>query len=320
MEKYFRPSRREFLQSAAALSAAGIVTPRSAFADDLKIITQSITTEAMITRAIPSTGEQVPVIGMGTWGTFDIGHEPSLRDTQCEVLKRFFELGGRIIDSSPMYGYSESVIGYCLEKIGKSNLFSATKVWTPFQNLGVSQIENSYQLWGLNSFDLYQIHNLVAFEKHLETLLEMKANQQLRYIGVTTSHGRRHDDLEKIILKAPIDFVQLTYNVLDREAEMRLLPAAQERGLGVMINRPFRRAQLFRQFAHHPLPQWVSEFDCENWAQFFLKFVVSHPAVTCAIPATSQISHLVENMGAQRGRLPDLKMRKKMTDYVEGLA
>ncbi len=314
MKKLFKSSRRGFLLNAAALSAAGIVNPGAAFADDAAI------TSPTITKAIPSTGEQVPVIGMGTWVTFDIGHEPSLRDAQCEVLNKFFELGGRIIDSSPMYGYSESVIGYCLKKTGKSKLFSATKVWTPFQNLGLSQIENSYQLWGLDTFDLYQVHNLVAFEKHMETLLEMKANNQLRYIGVTTSHGRRHDDLEKLILKAPIDFVQLTYNVLDRQAESRLLPAAQERGLGVMINRPFRRAQLFNKYAHHPLPEWISEFDCENWAQFFLKFVVSHPAVTCAIPATSQLPHLLENMGAQRGRLPDRAMRKKMTDYIEKLA
>ena len=310
MKKSYKTSRRGFLRSAAALSAAGIVNPGTALSSNSDILT----------RAIPSTGEQVPIIGMGTWKTFDIGHEPSLRDAQCEVLNAFFELGGRIIDSSPMYGYSESLIGYCLKKTGQSNLFSATKVWTPFQNLGVSQIEDSYQLWGLNTFDLFQVHNLVAFDKHIETLLQMKANKQLRYIGVTTSHGRKHHELEKVILNAPINFVQLTYNVLDREAEARLLPAAQERGLGVMINRPFRRAQLFSQFAHHPLPQWAGEFDCENWAQFFLKFVVSHPAVTCAIPATSQLAHLHENMGAQRGRLPDQKMRKKMTDYIEQLA
>ena len=309
MKQYLKTSRRGFLKSAAALGTLGLVNSPSSSADDSSIIT----------KAIPSTAEQVPVIGMGTWGTFDIGHESSLRDAQCQVLNRFFELGGRIIDSSPMYGYSESLIGYCLEKYGKSDLFSATKVWTPFRNLGVSQISDSHDLWGLNSFDLYQVHNLVAFDKHLQTLLEMKANKKLRYIGVTTSHGRRHDDLEKIILKAPIDFVQLTYNVLDRDAETRLLPAAQERGLAVMVNRPFRRAQLFSQFAHHPLPDWASEIDCENWAQFFLKFVVSHPAVTCAIPATSQIAHLQENMGAQRGRLPDKRMRKKMTDYIEVL-
>lgn len=306
MKKAFITSRREFLKSAAA----GLVTPYVAFGDDPSIIT----------RAIPSTGEPLPVIGMGTWLTFDVGYEPSLRNARCQVLSEFFALGGQIIDSSPMYGYSESVIGHCLEKTGRSSLFSATKVWTPFQNLGVSQIQNSFDLWGVNTFDLYQVHNLLAFEKHMETLLEMKADGRIRYLGVTTSHGRKHTELEKLILNAPIDFVQLTYNVLDREAERRLLPAARERGLAVMVNRPFRRAQLFNQFAHHPLPEWVSQFDCNNWAQFFLKFVISHPAVTCAIPATSQIAHLHENMGAMRGRLPDQKMRKKMSDYLEQLA
>lgn len=199
-------------------------------------------------------------------------------------------------------------------------MFSATKVWTPFQNLGVSQIENSHELWGVDTFDLYQVHNLVAFDKHMETLLEMKARKQIRYIGVTTSHGRRHDELERLILNAPIDFVQLTYNVVDRQAEKRLLPAARERGLGVMVNRPFRRAQLFNQFAHHPLPEWVNDFDCHNWAQFFLKFVISHPDVTCAIPATSQLAHLHENMGAMHGELPDQRMRNKMTDYIKQLS
>lgn len=315
MRLLFRTSRRAFLKFAALLGASGFLSQEGVFAEN-----SAADADSLITSAIPSTGEKVPVIGMGTWVTFDVGHEPVLRESRCAILKRFFKLGGRIIDSSPMYGYSENVIGHCLKYTGKSDLFSATKVWTPFQNLGISQIEDSYRLWGLKTFDLYQVHNLVAFEKHLETLLEMKSNGQLRYIGVTTSHGRRHDDLERIILTAPIDFVQLTYNVLDREAERRLLPAAQERGLGVMINRPFRRAQLFHQFAHHPLPVWASEFDCANWAQFFLKYIVSHPAVTCAIPATSQMPHLLENMGAQRGRLPDTSMRKKMTDYVEQLA
>ena len=310
MNKSFTISRRRLIKSGTVFSLASLAQSLMAASDN----------NAIITKTIPSTGEQVPVIGMGTWGTFDIGHEPKLRDAQCEVLANFFKLGGTIIDSSPMYGYSEDVIGHCLKQSGQSDLFSATKVWTPFKNLGVDQIDDSYRLWGIKQFDLFQIHNLVAFEKHLETLLELKAQGQIRYLGVTTSHGRRHDDLEKIILNAPIDFVQLTYNVLDREVEHRLLPAAQERGLAVMVNRPFRRAQLFNRFEHHGLPQWVNEFDCQNWAQFFLKFVVSHPAVTCAIPATSQLAHLIENMGAQQGRLPDAAMRKKMLAYIEQLS
>ncbi len=309
MYRLFKSSRRQFLKSSVALSCTSLV-PTLAYSNQTKIIT----------KPIPSTGESVPIIGMGSWISFDIGHEQKLRDTQCQVLAKFFELGGTILDSSPMYGYAEEVIGECLQHTGKDSLFSATKVWTPFKNSGVEQIEDSHRLWGVNKFDLFQIHNLVAFEKHLETLLEKKASGDIRYIGVTTSHGRRHRDLEKIILNSPIDFVQLTYNVLDREAENRLLPAAQERDLAVIVNRPFRRGRLFDLFQHYPLPIWVKDFDCKNWAQFFLKFIVSHPAVTCAIPATSQVEHVVENMGAQTGRLPDAKTRKRMIAYVEQLA
>jgi len=309
MHHLAKSSRRQFLKTSAALSCISLCS-NYIRADQTKIVT----------KPIPSTGEQIPVIGMGSWITFDIGHEQKLRDVQCQVLSRFFELGGTLLDSSPMYGYAEEVIGECLKHTGREGLFSATKVWTPLQSSGVKQIKDSEKLWGVNKFDLFQIHNLVAFDKHLETLLEKKANGEVRYIGVTTSHGRRHRDLEKIILNSPIDFVQLTYNVVDRDAENRLLPAANERGLAVIVNRPFRRGQLFDRLAHNPLPVWVRDFDCKNWAQFFLKFIVSHPAVTCAIPATTQVEHVVENMGAQLGRLPDAKLRKRMMDYITDLS
>jgi len=174
-------------------------------------------------------------------------------------------------------------------------------------------------LWGEDRFDLMQIHNLLAWEDHLETLLERKAKGRVRYIGVTTSHGNRHGDLEKVMTEKPIDFVQFTYNVLDREAEKRLLPLAADRQLGVIINRPFRRGDLFDRFQRHPLPPWAADFDCANWAQFFLKFIVSHPAVTCVIPATSRVDHMKENMGAARGSLPDAKIRRRMVRYVESL-
>ncbi len=177
----------------------------------------------------------------------------------------------------------------------------------------------SRELWGVERFDLMQIHNMLNWEGHLETLMEDKARGRVRYIGITTSHGRRHDAFEKAMAKRPFDIVQFTYNILDREAERRLLPLAAERGLAVIANRPFRQKQLFRLFGHHPLPEWSAEFDCENWAQFFLKFVVSHPAVTCAIPATSRVEHMRENMGALYGRLPDRAMRERMIRYVENL-
>jgi diketogulonate reductase-like aldo/keto reductase len=185
--------------------------------------------------------------------------------------------------------------------------------------LGPGQMAQSRELWGLDRFDLMQIHNMLNWESHLETLLQDKAEGRIRYIGMTTSHGRRHDDFEQTMAEQPLDVVQFTYNILDREAEQRLLPLAAERGLAVIVNRPFRRKELFSLFERHPLPEWAAEIDCANWAQFFLKFVVSHPAVTCAIPATSRVDHMAENMGALYGRLPDAKMRARMIRYVESL-
>jgi diketogulonate reductase-like aldo/keto reductase len=275
---------------------------------------------APMLRPIPATGEQVPVIGMGTWITFNVGDDAGLRVQRAEVVRTFFERGGTVIDSSPMYGTSEAVIGDCLARIGHEGpLFSATKVWTPLKWFGPGQMEESRALWGVKRFDLMQIHNLLNWEGHLATLLEDKAAGRIRYIGVTTSHGRRHDEFEKVMATQPLDFVQFTYNVLDREAEARLLPLAAERGQAVLINRPFRQKQLFGMFGDQPLPDWAGEIGCANWAQFFLKFIVAHPAVTCVIPATSRVDHMQENMGALYGPLPDQAMRARMVRYVESL-
>ncbi|MCH9053237.1 MAG: aldo/keto reductase [Proteobacteria bacterium] len=301
-------SRRAFLTSLGALGVA--LKRRRAFA----------AAGAVLRRAVPATGERLPVIGMGSWITFNVGDDPALREARREVLQAFFDRGGGVIDSSPMYGSSEEVIGYCLARIAnKRPLFSATKVWTVSRWLGVRQMEESRRLWGGNRIDLMQIHNMLDWETHLKTLVAWKAKRRVRYIGMTTSDGRRHDDLEKAMAGQPLDFVQFTYNILDREAERRLLPLAAERGLAVIVNRPFRRGALFDEFERHPLPDWAREFDCANWAQFLLKFIVSHPAVTCAIPATSRVDHMHENMGAAYGRLPDAGMRRRMIRYVEGL-
>jgi diketogulonate reductase-like aldo/keto reductase len=300
-------SRRTFL---AMLGTASALGPRLAGAAPGPILR----------KAIPSTGEQVPVIGMGSWITFNVGEDEELRRQRLQVLQAFFENGGGVIDSSPMYGSSEAVIGWCLARIEDTpTLFSATKVWTPLKMLGSGQMAESRELWGVERFDLMQIHNMLNWESHLETLLEDKAEGRIRYIGMTTSHGRRHDAFEQTMVSQPLDVVQFTYNILDREAERRLLPIAAERGLAVVVNRPFRRKQLFSLFERHPLPEWAGEIDCANWAQFFLKFVVSHPAVTCAIPATSRVDHMQENMGALYGRLPDPAMRERMIRYVESL-
>ncbi len=303
-------SRRKFLASLGALGTAvhlGHGRARAA-------------ARPVLTRAIPKTGERLPVIGMGSWLTFDVRGDKVLRDKRLEVLQTFFDSGGAVVDSSPMYGSSEEVIGYCLSRMANQPaLFSATKVWTLMQSRGVRQMEASQQLWRVDGFDLMQIHNLLDWESHLETLVDWKAKGRLRYIGITTSDGRRHKAMEKIMTGRPIDFVQFTYNILDRGAEKRLLPLAAERGLAVIVNRPFRRGALFDYFDRQPLPEWAGDFDCANWAQFFLKFIVSHPAVTCAIPATTRVDHMSENMGAAVGSLPDPAMRARMIRYVEAL-
>jgi diketogulonate reductase-like aldo/keto reductase len=273
-----------------------------------------------ILRAIPGSGERLPVIGMGSWITFDVIDDDVATATRVKVLQTFFDLGGALVDSSPMYGSSEAVIGHCLARIqNQERLFAATKVWTWFTSLGISQMNRSQALWGVKRFDVMQIHNMLSWESHLETLKAWKAAGNIRYIGITTSHGRRHAELEQALTREHFDFVQFTYNILDREVEQRLLPLAAERGIAVIVNRPFQGGRLFDRVKGKPLPEWARDFDCANWAQFFLKFIVSHPAVTCAIPATSRVDHMTENMGALYGRLPDAGARQRMIDYVLAL-
>jgi diketogulonate reductase-like aldo/keto reductase len=222
-----------------------------------------------------------------------------------------------------MYGSSQEVIGYGLGKLNNAGqaapVFAADKVWISSGARGPGQIETSRQNWNVPRFDLLQVHNLLAWQEHLPTLLAMKAAGQLRYVGITTSEGRRHREFEQIMASQPIDFVQVTYNVLDREVEQRIFPLARERRIGVIVNRPFRQGELIRSVARQPLPAWAAEIDCANWAQILLKFTISHPAVTCAIPATSNVAHLRENMGAAYGRLPDEPMRRRIVEHVQKL-
>lgn len=311
-DKPLDTSRRRFLLTLATAVAAG-VSP---------VTRAERAAEAIHRRPIPSSGERIPAVGVGTWQTFDVGGDRYLVADRAKVLQTFFAMGGGMVDSSPMYASSEQVVGECLgqlDNVDTDGLFSATKVWTLGQWLGKRQMEKSRQLWGVARFDLMQIHNMLDWEDHLETLKAWKAEGRIRYIGITTSHGRRHDDLAAALKREDFDFVQFTYNVLDREAEARLLPLAAERGTAVIINRPFRRGDLFRHVRGHALPDWATEFDCDNWAQFFLKFIISHPAVTCAIPATSRVDHMRENMGALQGGLPDAAMRWRMTRHIETL-
>ena len=305
-----RLTRRAFIAAAGAVGITAGLGPFPAAGE----------ARATHMRAIAKSGERIPAIGMGSWITFNVGQNKKLRDARAEVLQAFFDLGGGMVDSSPMYGSSEEVIGYCLKQIANDDaLFSATKVWTLTKARGIRQMERSEALWDERPFDLLQIHNLLDWEAHMETLKVWKGEGRVRYIGVTTSHGRRHNELEAVMNSQPLDFVQFTYNILDREAEQRLLPLAADKGLGVIVNRPFRRGALFDRVDGHKLPGWAGEIDCANWAQFFLKFIISHPAVTCAIPATSQVGHMRENMAALTGPLPDAAMRARMIRFVDEL-
>lgn len=301
-------NRRQFIQAGAGLAAALLLPGGTAAAD------------RTIRKPIPASGELLPVIGMGTSRTFETGGDAAALTRLQEVMQAFFDQGGGMIDSSPMYGSAQQVIGQLLPKIsGQKNLFAATKVWIQGRDSGLRQMEASRRLWGIERFDLMQIHNLMDWETHLDSLLQMKAEGSIRYIGITTSHGRYHNRLESILQQHPFDFVQLTYNLGNREAESRLLPIALERGIAVIVNRPFQRGSLFRRVKGRPLPAWASEFDCNTWGQFFLKFAVSHPAVTCAIPATTKVKHMRDNMQAGQGRLPDAAQRTRMIDYLESL-
>jgi diketogulonate reductase-like aldo/keto reductase len=269
------------------------------------------------TRAIPSAGEPIPRVGLGTWITFNVGQDPPARNHCAQVMEAFFDGGGRLIDSSPMYGSSQGVVGDALRRLGARRVFAADKVWTGGD--GPAQIEASRRQWQIPRFDLLQVHNLLAWEKQLPVLLQMKERGQLRYAGITTSEGRRHREFEQIMRTQRLDFVQFTYNLVDREVEERLLPLAADRGLAVLVNRPFQEGDLLRKLQRHPLPPWAGEIECRSWAQFALKFIISHPAVTCAIPATRQVEHVRENLGAARGRMPDEATRRRMAAYVSGL-
>jgi diketogulonate reductase-like aldo/keto reductase len=276
---------------------------------------------AVLTRAIPGTGETLPLVGLGSWITFNVGRDPRARDACAEVVRAFFAQGGRLIDSSPMYGSSQPTIGHALARLGHPPaLFCAEKVWKSDAAAGAAQMEASRGFWGVKRFDLMQVHNLLSWEQHLPRLVAMKAEGRLRYVGITTSEGRRHADIERIMRTQPIDFVQITYNPLDREAEQRILPLAQERRIAVLANRPFREGALMRMLAGQPLPGWARELGCDGWAQAVLKFIVSHPAVTCAIPATSQVPHVVQNMGAARAPMPDAALRARIAADVAARA
>jgi diketogulonate reductase-like aldo/keto reductase len=302
-------SRRQFLRCSAATSLL------SAFAPTYLAAAEA----AVIRKTIPSSGERLAVMGLGTSRTFDVDVSSATKSPLLEVVQAFFDNGGQLIDSSPMYGNAEAVTGALLAQIGNKELFSATKVWTRGKREGIEQMERSRQRFGVERIDLIQIHNLSDWQVQLETLIEWKAQGKIRYIGITTSHGRDHAELETILQQQALDFVQFSYNILDRSVEKRLLPIAQERGIATLINRPYQRGSLFGRVKGKPLPEWAGEIDCVSWGQFFLKFIASHPGVTCIIPATSKLKHMLDNMAAGYGRLPDESMRRRMIETIEAL-
>jgi diketogulonate reductase-like aldo/keto reductase len=267
----------------------------------------------MIAREIPNSGEAIPVIGLGTWQTFDVGAEPARRAELGDVLRTFVELGGRVVDTSPMYGRAESVLGDLIEanKL-RPSLFVATKVWTSGTTEGIRQMESSLAKLRTVSVDLMQVHNLVDVEAHLATLEGWKREGRVRYVGITHYTAGGHEPLARLVASRSLDFVQVNYSVGEPEAAQRLLPLCQERGVATLINRPFGGGGLLRRLRSRPLPGFAADLGCQTWSQLLLKFVLAHPAVTCAIPATSQVEHLRENMAAGDGPLPNEQQRAQI--------
>jgi len=338
-EHRHRLSRREFLEAALS-AAAGTLLPAFARADYRFPVARAVHHNAgtllpafaradgangpavrtMLTRSIPSSvsAERLPVIGMGTWNTFDVGPNAAERAPLLDVLKVFYEHGARVIDSSPMYGQAERTTGDLVHQLGKrAETFFATKVWTSGRERGIAQIGESLKLLRAAPLDLLQIHNLLDWRTHIATLRRMKDEGKLRYIGVTHYTTSAYEELERVLRTERCDFVQFNYSIATRDAERRLLPFCRDHGIAVLINRPFEEGALFTRVRGRELPAYAKEIDCTSWAQFFLKYIVSHPAVTCVIPATSRATHMRDNVQAGFGRLPDEDMRRRMARELD---
>ncbi len=272
----------------------------------------------LIKKKIPKSGEALPVVGIGTWQTFDVGPKAPERAELTDVLRLFSDMGGSVVDSSPMYGEAERVVGDLTAQIGnRDKLFFATKVWTQGRDAGIREMEKSLKLMRTTRMDLMQVHNLLDLATHEKTLLEWKAAGKIRYLGITHYHAGAHAELERLVRTKRYDTVQFNYSMAEREAEERLLPACLDSGTAVIVNRPFAQANMFGRVKGKTLPPWCADFDCGSWAQFFLKFLISHPAVTCVIPGTRRVAHLKDNLQAGMGRLPDAAQRKRMAEYFD---
>jgi len=295
-------SRRQVLAHVSRLSLLAAVGPSLAYPQ-----------ESLILRAIPKTGERLPVVGLGTYRTFNVGEDPAELEPLRRVTQVFFDLGGRLVDSSPRYGPSEVVFGHVLRRLTNSDaVFAATKVSADGREEGIRQMEASPAKMGVEQIDLMQIHNLRDWKTHMPVLKEWKAQGRFRYIGISASREELYEEFLTVMRSEPLDFIQINYSVAERKSGESILPLAMDRGMAVLINRPFVAGALFPRVANRSLPEWAAEFDCSSWAQFFLKFVLSHSAVTVAIQATTSPQHLLDNMGAARGRIPDEATRQQM--------
>jgi aryl-alcohol dehydrogenase-like predicted oxidoreductase len=303
-------SRRDMIKLGAGAGAALALGRLPAFGQ----------TPELIRRAIPSSGERIPAVGLGTARTFNVGMSEAELAPLREVMAAFIELGGTVLDTAPGYGSSEAVSGALARELDVvDRLFIATKVAATEKAQGIEQMENSMRLLNRSAIDLMQIHNLRDWETQLATLREWKAAGRFRYIGITTSRDSQYDDFAAVMEREELDFVQLNYSLGARKAEERLLPLAADRGMAVLVNLPYMRGRLFQAVEGHELPEWAAEFDATSWGQFFLKFILAHPAVTCPIPATTKVHHLRDNMGAAYGRLPDEAMRRRMIEFFDAL-
>jgi len=302
------PKRRVMLQAAGAAALLSAMTESAA------------APAGLITRPIPRSGERLPAVGLGTYQVFDVAPSQVAATELQAVLKRFVELGGAVIDSSPMYGNAEATTGTLSAALNaRKSLFFATKVWTSGRDAGIRQMEDSFRLMQTKTIDLMQVHNLLDLRVHLPVLREWKKAGRIRYLGITHYHAGAHAEVEKLVKTGDFDFVQINYSMDEPEAEARLLPACADSGTATLINRPFSQAGLFGRVRGKPLPPWCADMDCSSWAQFFLKWIISNPAVTCAIPGTGRVAHIEDNMAACTGRLPDAAMRKKMMAYFASL-
>ncbi|AYB34272.1 aldo/keto reductase [Chryseolinea soli] len=273
--------------------------------------------ETLLKRPILSASEWLPAVGLGTWQTFDVGSNATERDPLKAVLKTLVERGGSVVDSSPMYGQSEKVVGDLSTEINVNNkLFIATKVWTTGEQEGIAQMNQSFNLLQRKTIDLMQIHNLVDWQTHLKTLRGWKEQGKVRYIGITHYTESAYNAMEQIMLREPLDFIQINYSLLSLKAQERLFPLAQEKKISVLVNQPFEEGALFHRVKGKVPPEWAEEFNCHSWGQFFLKFILSHPAVTCVIPGTSKPQHMLDNLSAGLGRLPSEKQREEMVKFI----